>query len=142
VGRIGLLWLTKNVATKKSWRGLQSLQESNDVFLLIVRQLPIQDEVKIFDRIIEGEQPSIVQVRRGIFHSPKRKSLYWPVGRHHHSVNHMLLVEAIGAQIVQCVIRVVGRRVAGGTLALAEKDLLPVQFLLAGLGWVKLAIPA
>ena len=80
-----------------------------------------------------------MEIGRRVLDPTQREGLDRPVGARHCAVDQYRLVEALGVQIVHQVVGVVGRRVAGAALPLAEKDGLAAQFRLARFARVEAA---
>src|SRR6266446_5463335 len=59
---------------------LQCPQEQHQVLLFGLRQLGTQHEIEEFDRVVEGQQALIMQVRRRVLDAAQREGLDWPVG--------------------------------------------------------------
>src|SRR5437899_8496753 len=116
-------------------------QEGDKVFLLLLRQVPPKNEVEILYRVVQGEQSPVMQIWGSIFDAAQRECLDWSVGGHHHSIHHVLLVEALRLQIVHGVVGVVGRLVAGRTLSFPEENFLPVHLGGCRLCRIKFAVP-
>jgi hypothetical protein len=60
--------------------GSQRAQEVDEVLLFARRQLRAEYEIEEFNRIVEGQQAPVVQLRRRILDAAKRKGFDGPVG--------------------------------------------------------------
>ena len=119
----------------RGWRRLQRAKERDQVGLLLVSQLCAEHQIEELDGVFEREQAVVVQIRRRIFDAAQREGLDGAVGAGLATVNHLLVEEALDAQVVHGVVGVIGRRVAGGTLGLAKEERLSAQL-------VKGSVPA
>src|SRR5258707_9905428 len=79
-----------------------------------------------------------MHVWRRILHATQRECLDRAVRYRRVTIDGARLEEATGLQIVHQVVGVVRRRVAGGTLALTEKNFLPAQLLWGGFSWIEM----
>src|ERR1700692_3088323 len=104
----------------------QSTHKRNQILLLLVSQLCAQHEVKVFHGVIQRQQSSVMHIRRRVLDATEREGLDSAVARHHHTVHHMLLVEALRLQVVHSGVCEIWARVALSASAFAEEDLLPM----------------
>src|SRR2546425_13072593 len=74
---------------------LERAQEGQEVLLLLLGQASAHDEVEELDRVVEGQQPPVVQVGRRVLDPPQGKRLDGTIRRGHHAVDHVWLVEAL-----------------------------------------------
>src|SRR5947207_15980613 len=98
----------------------ESAQEGHQILLLRRGQLVGEDEVEELDRILEREEPTIVEIGRRVLNPAQREGLDRPVGARHCAVDQYRLVEALGVQIVNEVVGIVGPRLAGAALPVAD----------------------
>ena len=63
--------------------GSELLHEGDEVALLVGRELDADHEVEELDRVLEREQPAVVQVRRRVLDAAQRERLDRPVGARH-----------------------------------------------------------
>src|SRR5947207_5174430 len=73
----------------------ESAQEGHQVLLLRRGQLVGEDEVEELDRILEREEPTIVEIGRRVLDPAQREGLDRPVGARHCAVDQYRLVEAL-----------------------------------------------
>src|SRR5439155_25584056 len=90
---------------------LQLAHEGDQGGLLPRRQLYAQDEVEELHRILQREQPPIVQVRRRILDTPQGEGLDRPLGMNPLTIDGAGRIEAFHFQIVHLVGEIDGRRV-------------------------------
>src|SRR2546427_10064383 len=55
-------------------------QKRHEVLLLLRRQLDAEDEVEELHRVVEAQEPAVVQVRRGVPRAAGRGGVGWAVG--------------------------------------------------------------
>src|SRR5882757_9244008 len=79
-----------------------------------------------------------MHVWRRILHATQRECLDRAVRYRRVAIDRAGLEEATGLQIVHQVVGVVRRRVAGGTLALTQKNFLPAQLLWGRFRWIEM----
>src|ERR1700693_2892012 len=83
-----------------------------------------------------------MQIGWGIFNPTQGESLDWTVCCHHHSVHHVLLIEAVCLQVVHGVVSVIRGRMARRTLPFTKEHFLPVHFGRCSFGGVQFSIPS
>ena len=84
--------------------------------------MELLNEVEVFDRILKGEAPPVVQIGWGVLDASQGERLNGTIGIHHHSIHHFLLVKPLRLEVVHAVIGIVGCRVAVCAPALAVKE--------------------
>jgi hypothetical protein len=90
------------------------------------------DQIEELDDVIEGQQPPVVQVGRGVLDTPEREGLDGAIGRGHPTIDHLRFEKALALQVVHEVVRVVWGGMANSALGLAEEQVLPARFGLYG----------
>ncbi len=83
-----------------SRRTSKGAEKCHEVLLFLWLQFGAKHQIEEFDRVIEGQQPAIMQVRRRLLDAPQREGLDRPVGCSPHIVDHHGLIEALCLQIV------------------------------------------
>ena len=116
--------------------------EGHQLALLLAGQLRLQNEVEELDRVFQGQQAPIVEVRGRFLDAAEREGLDRPLDGRHHAVDRLGLVEAIDHQVMHRIIGVIRGGVAGGALGLPKEKLLPTHLvaLRVELAGVKLAV--
>jgi hypothetical protein len=105
---------------------------SYQVGFLFIRQFELQHEIEEFNRIFEGQQTAIMQIRGAILDASQRESLYWPVS--------WLVYEAFEFQVVHLLIKKRGRLMTAHALALPEKNFFTAQFMCGRFGRIEPAL--
>src|SRR3981081_2913748 len=83
-----------------------------------------------------------MQIWWRIFNAAQRERLNGAVGRHHHSIHHMLFVEPLGLKVMHGVVGVIGRHVTRRTLSFSVEHVLPVHFGWSSLRRIEFPIPS
>ena len=107
---------------------LQLPHECRKVRLFLTGESEAHDHVEELHRILQGQQPPIMEVGRRIFDAAEREGLDWAVGAGHPTVDHVRFEESFDLHVVHEIVGVIGRRVASGAARLAEKQLLSSHF--------------
>ena len=65
----------------KRGRALEGAQEGDEVGLLLAAQAQLEDQAEELDRVLQGGQPAVVQVRRAVLDAAQPEGLDRPVAR-------------------------------------------------------------
>src|SRR3984893_7365046 len=116
-----------NGSAAATGNSLKRAKELQQVLFFRRRQVGAEDQVEKLDRIVQRQEPPVVQVGWRVLDAAQGKRLDRPVGASQHAVDHLGLVEALHLQIVHGIVGIVGRRVAGRALPFTKKDFLAAE---------------
>src|SRR5437588_2481295 len=107
-------------------------------------ELELEHQVEELDRVFQGQQAAVMEIRRRFLYAAQGERLDRALCGRHQAVDRLRLVEAIDLQVVHQVVGVERRRVAGGALRLAEEQRLATHFrgIRRELSGVKLSVNA
>ena len=71
----------------------------HEVLFFLRRQFGFENEIEEFDRILQGQEPPVVQVWRRVLYAAQGKRLDWPIGAGQHAIDHLRLVKALPQRI-------------------------------------------
>src|SRR4029453_6202879 len=78
---------------------LERAQERHEIDLLLVRELHREHEIEELDRVLEREQPVVVQVGRRVLDAAQRECLDRAIRRAEPAVDQLLLEKPVALQL-------------------------------------------
>src|SRR6266508_924873 len=94
----------------------EGAQERYQILLLRPGQLHGEDEIEELHRVVQGQEPAVVQVRGRILDPAQGEGLDRPVHGGHPTVDQLRAEEALGPEVVHEVVGVVRGRMTGRAL--------------------------